>query len=264
LAKTAYPATVLTLIISDVVFDPLDVIASGPTVPDLTTFSDAMNVLRKYDLIAKAPPAIIRHFTRGIRGDIPETPKGGDPVFARVRNIIIGNNRIALNGAESKAKELGYEPQVISNTIEGETRDIAKYHADYIKSLVATEGDRLRFPLCLLSGGETTVTVRGTGKGGRNQEFVLACAIEFEGMAGICVLSCGTDGIDGPTDAAGAIADGETCQRGRLRGLEAPTFLENNDSYSFFKSLGDLIITGPTGTNVMDLRIILLDKRCLD
>jgi hydroxypyruvate reductase len=263
LAKMAYPATVLTLIISDVVFDPPDVIASGPTVPDLSTYKDALNVLKKHDLIDKTPQTIINHFMRGIHGDIPETPKDGDRVFTKVRNIIIGNNRIALNGAESKARELGYKPNMISNTIEGETKETAKFHTNYIKNLITDKNSKLEFPICLLSGGETTVTVRGTGKGGRNQEFALACAIELKGMDGICVLSCGTDGIDGPTDAAGAISDGETCNRGRLLGYEAQVFLDNNDSYTFFKSLGDLIIIGPTHTNVMDLRIILLNERCL-
>ncbi len=262
LAKMAYPATVLTLIISDVVFDPPDVIASGPTVPDSSTYTDALNVLKKYDLIDKTPQTIINHFIQGIHGDIPETPKDGDRVFTKVRNIVIGNNRIALIGAESKAKELGYKPNIISNTIEGETREAAAFHANYIKSLIIDKNSKLKFPICLLSGGETTVTVKGTGKGGRNQEFALACAIEFEGMDGICVLSCGTDGIDGPTDAAGAISDGETCNRGRLLGYGAQIFLDNNDSYTFFKSLDDLIIIGPTHTNVMDLRIILLNEGC--
>jgi len=258
LAATAYPAEVVTLILSDVVGDPLDVIASGPTVPDPTTYSNAIDVLDKYGLLEKTPLPVIEHLERGAGGEIPETPKPGDPLFSKVQNCIIGNNREALKGAKKRAEELGYNTLILSSSIEGEARDVAKIHASIAKEIIENN-DPVSKPACLLSGGETTVTVRGTGKGGRNQEFVLSFAIEIDGAESVSVLSAGTDGIDGPTNAAGAFANGGTCQKARVLGIDAHHYLNNNDSYSFFKTLDDLVITGPTNTNVMDLSIILVD-----
>jgi len=231
LAAAAHPATVITLILSDVVGDRLDVIGSGPTVSDSSTIEQAESVLRKFGVAV--PLGVLR-----------ETPKD-----IQVQNLIVGSNRLAIDAAARKAKELGYHTLVLSTSIEGETRDIARMHAAIAREI------RLRRPACILSGGETTVTVRGKGLGGRNQEFVLAAAIE---LAGVTVFSAGTDGLDGPTDAAGAIADAHTLSRAGKLHLDPRAFLDNNDSYHFFEKLDGLIKTGPTGTNVMDVRILLL------
>lgn len=252
LARLAYPATVIALMLSDVIGDDLDVIGSGPTAPDASTFARAREILEKYGIADRVPEAVRNRLQAGIRGEIEETPKAGDPEFARVRNLVVGSNLLAVKAAEAKAKQLGYRTLVLSTFIEGETREIARVHAAIAKEIAHT-GRPLRRPACIISGGETTVTLRGTGLGGRNQEFVLAAAIDIAGLENVVVLSGGTDGTDGPTDAAGAIADGRTLGRdGR-----APQFLANNDSYHYFEGLGDLIKTGPTNTNVMDVRIVL-------
>ncbi len=235
LAIAAFPARVLGLILSDVIGDDLDVIGSGPTVGDPSTVAQAESVLLKYGV--RAAP-------------LQETPKPGDPKLARVQNLIVGSNRLAMDAAAAKAKELGYRTLVLSSSVDGETREIARMHAAIVKEILAA-GRPVRRPACLLSGGETTVTVRGKGLGGRNQEFVLAAAIALEGCGPATVFSAGTDGLDGPTDAAGAIADERTPV------LEARRFLDNNDSYHFFEKLNALVKTGPTGTNVMDVRILL-------
>jgi glycerate 2-kinase len=245
LAAMAYPARVLSLILSDVIGDDLDVIGSGPTVGDSATVTDAGAVLRKYGVDDP--------------GCLHETPKPGDPRLSRVQNLIVGSNALAIGAAAAKAKELGYKPLVLSTFIEGETRDVASMHAAIAKEIVAS-GRPARRPVCILSGGETTCTVRGTGLGGRNQEFLLAAAIALQGMPDVTILSGGTDGIDGPTDAAGAIADGGTIARAASLGLDARAYLANNDSYHFFEPLNALIKTGPTGTNVMDVRMLLLDR----
>ena len=249
LARLAHPATVVTLILSDVIGDDLDVIGSGPTVPDRSTFADAAAILDKYKLSKKVP----RETASLIRRADNETPKPGDPVFERVQNLIVGSNRLAVDAAAKQARELGYRTVILSSYIEGETREIAKMHAAIAKEIVAS-GHPVRPPACLISGGETTVTIRGQGLGGRNQEFALSAAIEIAGLRGITILSAGTDGTDGPTDAAGAIATGETLRRGP----DARKYLAENDSYRYFDSLGDLIRTGPTGTNVMDIRLVLV------
>jgi glycerate 2-kinase len=232
LAAAAYPATLITLILSDVIGDDLDVIGSGPTVGDHSTVEQAEAVLGKYGI--SVPAGILR-----------ETPK-----TSHAQNLIVGSNRLALDAAARKAKELGYRTLVLSSSIDGETRDIARMHAAIAREIRA-------LPACLLSGGETTVTVRGTGKGGRNQEFVLATAIALDGHP-CTVFSAGTDGLDGPTDAAGAIADERTLARAQGLNLDAREFLRNNDSYHFFGPLDALVKTGPTGTNVMDVRIVLI------
>jgi len=257
LARSAFPARVLTLILSDVVADPLDVIASGPTVGDPTTFGDAFAILDRYDLTERVPAAVLARIKQGVEGKYPDTPKPGAPELKDIINILVGTNAIAVKAATKRAEELGYNTTVLSTIITGETRDAAENHAAVARKIVEQDLPAAR-PACVISGGETTVTIKGGGKGGRNQEFALASAIGIEGLPGTVILSGGTDGTDGPTDAAGATADGTTVSRAREAGLDPTAFLANNDSYHFFKKLDDLLITGPTLTNVMDLRIILV------
>lgn len=244
LAALAYPARVLAVILSDVIGDDLDVIGSGPAVGDRTTVADARAVLQKYRV---EDPGILQ-----------ETPKPGDPRLSRVQNLIVGSNRLAIDAAAQKARVLGYKPLVLSTFVEGETRDIASMHAAIAKEILENKRPA-RPPVCILSGGETTCTVRGSGLGGRNQEFVLAAAIALDGTRAV-IFSAGTDGLDGPTDAAGALADQRTLTRATELGLDPQAFLANNDSYHFFDPLNDLVKTGPTGTNVMDVRMILIAK----
>jgi hydroxypyruvate reductase len=248
LARAAAPAQVLTLILSDVIGDDLSTIGSGPTAPDPTTWNDVYEILRRFGLALPHPV------------DRVETPKPGDPLFGRVRNVIIGSNALSVDAAAKKARELGYRPLVLSTTIEGETRDVARMHAQIARE-VQRSGRPVAAPACILSGGETTVTLRGSGLGGRNQEFALVAAMELEGIDGIVALSGGTDGTDGPTDAAGGVADSGTLARAAKKGRKARTDLENNDSYRFLEAAGDLLKTGPTRTNVMDLRILLVEKQ---
>ncbi len=255
LARMAHPATVLVLLLSDVIGDAPDVIGSGPAAPDPSTFIQAQAVLEKYRILERVPAAVRDRIEGGARGEIPETPKAGDPAFRRTQNLIVGNNRRAVNAAAAKARELGLRPLVLSTSIEGETRDVARMHVAIAREALAS-GRPIRPPACLISGGETTVTLRGNGLGGRNQEFVLAAAIDLAGMDRVVVLSGNTDGTDGPTDAAGAIADGSTLSRAQDLGLDAARRLADNDSYHFFEALGDLLKTGPTNTNVMDVRLI--------
>lgn len=257
LARLAQPATVISLLLSDVIGDDLDVIASGPTAPDASTFATARAVLEKYGLLDKVPPAVRERIEQGVAGQIEETPKSGDPIFQRVQNLIVGSNALAVEAAAAKARDLGLRPLILSTRIEGETREIARMHAAIAKEVLLS-GRPVRPPACLISGGETTVTIRGDGLGGRNQEFVLAAALDLAGYRGIVVLSGGTDGTDGPTDAAGALADGSTVARAEALGLRPQEFLARNDSYRFFDALGDLLKTGPTKTNVMDVRLLLV------
>jgi hydroxypyruvate reductase len=257
LARLTSPATLITLVLSDVVGDALDVIASGPTVPDPSCFADCLDILHKYQLLDKVPIAIRRHVEAGVAGTIPETPKPRDAVFARTQTVIIGRNLQALEAAGHQAAALGYRTLILSSGIEGETREAAKVHAGIAREVLAS-GHPIAAPACILSGGETTVTLRGQGKGGRNQEFVLAMALDVRNAPGIAVLSGGTDGTDGPTDAAGAVADWTTCARAEQLGLHPRLALEYNDAYPFFERLGDLLLTGPTQTNVMDVRIMLI------
>lgn len=259
LARLACPATLVVLILSDVVGDDLDSIASGPTVPDGSTYGDCLRILEKYRIQDKIPETVLAHLKRGSEGAIEETPKAGDPVFAKTQNVIVANNSIALEAAKYKADELGYHSMVLSSSIQGETRDVAIAHAGIAKKILKS-GQPLSKPACVISGGETTVTLQGQGMGGRNQEFVLAAAIDIDGLENVVVLSGGTDGTDGPTDAAGAVADGHTATRAKSLGLDPIEFLRNNNSYHFFQPLGDLLITGPTLTNVMDLRLVMVGK----
>jgi glycerate 2-kinase len=251
LAALAYPARVVSLLLSDVIGDDIDVIGSGPTSPDRSTAAEARGVLERYGVWERTPQSVRERIASGA-----ETPKPDDAAFRATRNIVIGSNRLAAQAAAAQARSLGYRTMILSTFVDGETREIARMHAAILREMRAS-GSPLRPPACVITGGETTVTIRGGGKGGRNQEFALAAALALEGAEGCGALSAGTDGTDGPTDAAGAWADGTTIARAKRKGLDPAGALREHDSYPFFASLGDLLITGPTGTNVMDLRILL-------
>jgi hydroxypyruvate reductase len=250
LAKAAAPARVLSLILSDVVGDNLDVVGSGPTAPDGSTFASALAVVDKFGLRESLPAAVRARLESGAE----ETPKPGDPLFRNVENLIVGSNQKSLEAAARKARELGYRTMILASTIEGETVDVARLHAAIARQ-IRVSGQPLRPPACIVSGGETTVTIRGKGKGGRNQEFALAAAVDIAGLENTLIFSAGTDGTDGPTDAAGAWADGATVGRSKRDPVQT---LRENDSYPFFADLNDLVVTGSTGTNVMDLHLILI------
>ena len=257
LARLVAPARLITLVLSDVVGDRLEAIASGPTVPDTSTYHDCFEILERYNLLASLPARVCMHLQHGLAGTIPETPKTGDAAFVHGQTVIIGNNRLALQAARDTAKVLGYETLILSSSVQGETRDIARMHAA-IAQEIRQSGMPLAPPACVISGGETTVTIRGDGKGGRNQEFALAAALDIADLERVVVLSGGTDGTDGPTDAAGAVADGHTVRRARAMGLKPAHALRCNDSYHVFAALDDLLRTGPTGTNVMDIHLLLV------
>ena len=257
MARAAAPSPLLALILSDVVGDPLDVIASGPAVPDPTTFQQAWDILQRYDLLEKAPESTRSYLAAGRRGQAPETPKPGDPLFESVENHIIGSNRLAALAARDEAERLGYRALLLSTFIEGEARQVGRVAAGLAKG-VRLQGDPFPPPACLIFGGETTVTVRGSGSGGRNQELALAAALALESLPDVGLMALATDGSDGPTDAAGAIVDGETILHARELGLDPYAALENNDAYPFLRATGSLMLTGPTGTNVNDLTVILV------
>ena len=257
LARLAHPATVLSLIVSDVVGSPLDVIASGPTVADSSTFQDAWDVLARYGVLEQTPASIRRHLERGLAGEVPETVKPGDPSLGRVRNVIVADNALAAEAAEARARALGFNTLLLSTYVEGEAREVGRVLAALAREIVA-HGRPLPAPACLLLGGETTVTVRGAGKGGRNQELALASALAIQGMDGVLVASLATDGTDGPTDAAGGLVDGATVARGEAAGRSAFEALAANDAYNFLDSAGDLLVTGPTNTNVNDLMAVFV------
>ncbi len=256
LAQLAHPATVVSLILSDVIGDPPDVIGSGPTAPDPSTFADALAVLDQFDLAGRVPKVVREHLKQGSAGERPDTPKADNRIFKAVHNVVIGSNRLALKAAKQEARRRGYRTIVLSSTMAGETREVAAVHAHILRE-IRESGNPLPAPACVLSGGETTVTVTGSGKGGRNQEFALAGAMGIQGVRDVLILSGGTDGTDGPTDAAGAIATADTVNRAKKKGLQAADYLKRNDAYPFFEALGDLVKTGPTGTNVMDIHILL-------
>ncbi len=257
LARRAAPATVVSLMLSDVIGDRLDTIASGPLAPDETTFAECQAILERYRLSERIPPAVLIHLKRGLDGEVPETPKADDPCFARVHHCVVADNRTALEAAARRAEALGYRPCILTASLQGEAREVAK-------ELVAValeaqrSGQPAPAPACLLAGGEPTVTLRGEGTGGRCQELALAGAIAMAGCDDLVLLAAGTDGTDGPTDAAGALADGATVAQGSKAGLDASRHLDDNDAYPFFEALGDLIVTGPTRTNVMDLFCVLV------
>jgi glycerate 2-kinase len=245
LARAAWPATVLTLALSDVIGDPLDVIASGPTAPDPTTFADALEVLARRGLSGRVPASIARRLAAGRAGEIEETPKPGDPLFDRVENVVIGNNALVTDAAAATARRLGFQVDLATRELQGEARDVAR---DFV-----ARARRLTPPACLIAGGETTVTVKGSGKGGRCQEFALAAALELRPTDRITVLAAGTDGTDGPTDATGAIVDAGSLERGARSGADARRALADNDAYGFLRASDDLLVSGPTRTNLLDL-----------
>ena len=261
LARMAHGAKVIALILSDVVGDDLSVIASGPTAPDPSTFADAWRVIEQFNLADKVPRSVMAHLEAGRRGTVPETPKPGDPLFDSIRNIVVGSNRLAVEAAEQAARSFGFNTLVLSTFVQGEARDVAK-----VAAAIAREIDRhnrpVARPACVIWGGETTVTVRGQGQGGRNQELALSAALGIDGLRDACLVTLATDGVDGPTDAAGAIVTGETLARAREVGLDAEKYLAKNDSYRFFQDLSSdptgLIRIGPTGTNVNDVLFLFM------
>jgi glycerate-2-kinase len=255
LAARLYPATVLGLIISDVVGDKIDAIASGPTAPDPTTYHDAKQVLQKYHLWPRIPDRARKVITDGLTGSIPDTPKKENKAFEQVHNLIVGNNRESCLAATEAMTKAGYRTQTLSIQITGEAREAGRILGAIARDI---QDNDLPFapPAALVAGGETTVTVRGKGKGGRNQELVLAAAAKIDGSDGIVVGSFATDGMEGRTNAAGALADGTTVTRGLKLGMSPEQYLKNNDSYHYFSKLKDLVITGPTGTNVNDITIL--------
>jgi len=252
LARMALPATIVTLVLSDVVGDPLDVIASGPTVPDPSTFGDCWAILKKYDLVDRVPEAVIGHLENGIYGKIPDTVKPDEPGFGQTRVKIIACNYIAVRAAADKAQQLGFRTLVLSSYLQGEARETGRLMASIARQ-VAMTGEPLLRPCCIIAGGETTVTVRGDGKGGRNTELALAAVEPLAGLKNVMIISLATDGGDGPTDAAGAVVSGATWQRADKAHLDPTDYLVRNDSYRFFEKIQDLCITGPTRTNVNDL-----------
>lgn len=284
LTKLTFPAKTISLLLSDVIGDRLDVIASGITVPDKTTFSDALDVIKKYNLTESFPPALINHMNKGQSGLIPDTPKSNNPIFNRVENHIIGNNQIALKGAAEKATELGFYTKIITDSLEGDYRQVAEYILKSIdKETQAENFNKQSYNynkqennsndqetsgfqknqsklLCLLFGGEPTVKVTGTGKGGRNQHLALYLANKINDRENITILCAGTDGTDGPTDSAGAIVDGFTLKHSFDNNINPEDYLSNFDSYNFFKQLGDSVKTGNSGTNVMDMIVVLINQ----
>ena len=255
LAQLAAPARLLTLILSDVIGNPLDVIASGPTAPDRSTFREAFQVLERYDLLDKTPESIVQYLESGKRGEIPETPKPGDPLFKKVQNVIIGDNYQAAQAALEQAQAEGFNCTLLTTYLHGEASQAGRFLATIARQ-VATSGEPLPRPACLVAGGETTVTLHGNGLGGRNQELALGAVKEMHGLTQTALVALASDGGDGPTDSAGAVVTGGTLKRAHSLGLSPDEYLHNNDAYHFFEPLGDLIKPGPTLTNVNDLNFI--------
>jgi glycerate 2-kinase len=255
LARLAAPAHVATLILSDVVGNPLDVIASGPTVPDSSSWADAWALVERFGIAAELPRAVAARLQAGLRGELPDTPKAGDPIFMRVQNQLVGSNIQAAEAALQVARAEGLSALLLSTYVQGEAREVGRVLGALARELVAS-GNPLPRPACLIVGGETTVTLRGDGLGGRNQELALAAVPDLAGLPNVALVSLATDGGDGPTDAAGAVVTGETLSRARALGLDPHAFLARNDAYNFFQPLGDLLKPGPTGTNVNDLAFV--------
>ncbi len=265
LAGMIYPATSLNLILSDVVGDSFDTIASGPTAPDETSFDDVARIVEKYDIRKRLPKSVEQLFQRGAAGRVADTPGKNDPIFKSVSNILIGTNYLSLLASRDSAQRMGYQTTILSSRITGEAREVAKMYCG-----IAIDAGRYGFlgdvPVCIIAGGETTVTLRGTGKGGRNQEMALSFLAEIgqdrKASQGIYFLAASTDGNDGPTDAAGAFACGELLDLAVKRGLDVNAYLKNNDAYHFFEGIGGLLKTGPTNTNVCDIQIIFVERNC--
>ena len=254
LARAAAPATVISLILSDVIGDTIDVIASGPTAPDSSTFADALAVIRKYALEDRFPAVLLDHLHQGAAAMLPETPKPGDPAFNKVQNHIIGSNRQALEAAARKAEELGFEARIITDRLQGDYSDVADLILHTIEGASPHDHEKTR---CLLFGGEPTLKVTGSGLGGRSQHLALRLATQIAGREGITLLCAGTDGTDGPTDAAGAVVDSHTLSDAEEKQIDAADHLSRFDSYHFFRQAGGHIITGNTRTNVMDMVVVL-------
>ena len=251
------PATLVTLVLSDVVDDPLDVIASGPTVPDPSTFADAYGVLERHGIADKVPTSVSNRLRRGLCGDIPDTPKPGDSLFKRVHNVIVGSNRLAIEAALEQAQMEGFHALLLTTSLQGEARQAGHMLGAIARKIVAS-GKPLPRPTCILAGGETVVTIQGKGLGGRNQELALGAVEVLAGLEGVVLVTLATDGGDGPTDAAGAVVTGETQERARRLGLSPADHLARNDAYHFFDPLGDLLKPGPTQTNVNDLTFLFV------
>jgi glycerate 2-kinase len=263
LARLAAPAQVATLILSDVVGTPLDAIASGPTVPDTSSFNDALAVLERYAVLDQTPASIRARLQQGLAGAIPDTPKPGDPLFNRVNNVVIGDNAIAGRAAAAAARQLGWHAQLLTTYLQGEAREVGRVVAGLAQGIATGQSDLLR-PACVILGGETTVTLRGSGRGGRNQELALAAAVALDayrpvtGDLDVTVITLATDGNDGPTPAAGGVVTPFTVAAGAVLGLDAHRFLSDNDSYEFLGALESLVLTGPTNTNVNDLVFVFV------
>ena len=259
LARAVSPATLVTLVLSDVVGSPLDVIASGPTVPDHSTWADAWAVVERYGLESVLPSAIVARLRAGLAGALPDTPKPADPVFATAQTLVVGDNRSAALAACDAAAALGYNARLLSTFIEGEAKEAAKFAVALAREVLAS-GHPASRPACLILGGETTVTLGNEpGQGGRNQELALAAAVALDGVADVTVVALATDGSDGPTDSAGALVDGATVARGRALGLDAVAHLRRHDAYPFLAAAGDLLVSGPTRTNVNDLIFVFVE-----
>ena len=259
LARAASPAQVVTLILSDVIGDPLDVIASGPTAPDRSTFTDAWAVIKRYEILDKVPSSILEHLQQGMRGEIQDTPKQGDEIFQRVTNCIVGNNSQAAQAALEAARRIGYQGLLLTTELQGEASRAGQTLGALVRQVKrARDANTLAKPLCLVVGGETTVTIAGEGKGGRNQELALGAVEGLAGLDGVALVTLATDGGDGPTDAAGAVVTGDSFARAKAIGLVPADYLRRNDSYHFFEALDDLIKTGPTLTNVNDLTFLFI------
>jgi glycerate 2-kinase len=259
LARAVAPATLITLVLSDVIGSPLDVIASGPTVPDQSSWADAWALVEKYDLEHTLPTAIVDRLRAGLRGEIEDTPKPGDPSFAQAQTQIVADNRLAAEAALAKAAELGYNTLLLSTFVEGEAAEVGKLLAALGKE-VLDSGHPIPAPACLVLGGETTVTLgREPGKGGRNQELALSAALALQGINGVTVVSLATDDTNGPTDSAGGLGDGATVARGNALGLSALDHLRRHNAYPYLAAVEDLLLTGPTRTNVNDLMFVFVE-----
>lgn len=260
LARAVAPATLITLVLSDVIGSPLDVIASGPTVPDSSTWADAWALVEKYDLVGKLPPAVVVRFQAGLRGEIPDTPDESDPVFAHSQTVVVADNFLAALAAKAAAEERGYQSLLLTTFLDGDAASAGRLLAALAKE-VQTSGNPISAPACLILGGETTVQLGSNpGKGGRNQEVALAAGLALQGSRGITVVSLATDGTDGPTDSAGAMADGGTVARGAAVGLSAADHLRGHNAYPFLIASQDLLRTGPTQTNVNDLLFVFVEE----
>jgi len=262
MARLAAPARQAALILSDVVGSPLDVIASGPTVADPTTYADALTILHRFDIMDRTAATVLAHLERGAVGEVPESPKSGDPVFGLVTNVVVGDNSLACRAAVTEAEAEGFRGVFLTTYCQGEAREVGKVVAGLALGVANGQSD-WQPPVCLVMGGETTVTVRGGGYGGRNQELALSAAVTLASAdvpqgTEVIIASLATDGTDGPTDAAGGIAAPDSVERGRRLGLDVHAALADNDSLPYLGALGDLILTGPTGTNVNDLLLVMV------